>query len=108
MPAFEGKEAGEIFLALSGYLQSFISSAEQIKAKNVITKPAVFRAVMLLFSEVAQRVKDKHGQYSVETFYEALKPLFGRIRPTTLVNAPTSYNQLYATLSQALRTSFTL
>ena len=108
MPAFEGKEAHEIYNALAAYLQSFVTSAENIKARNVITKPTVFRAAMLLFSEVAQRVKDKHGIYNVDTFYEALKPLFGRIKPGTLTGAPNSYNQLYATLSQALRTSFTL
>jgi hypothetical protein len=35
----------------------------------VITKPTVFRAVMMLFPEVAQRVKDKYGKsYTTEHF----------------------------------------
>jgi DGQHR domain-containing protein len=108
MAAFEGKEAVEIYQALGSYVQTFISLADSIHARNVIIKPAVFRAVMLLFSEVAQRVKDRRGQYTVEAFSEVLKPLFNRIRATALLNAPSSHNQLYTTLSQALRTSFTL
>jgi hypothetical protein len=108
MPAFEEKEAKEIYDALGSYVQAFITSADGINAQNVIVKPAVFRAAMLLFSEVAQRVKDKHGQYNVDNFFDALKPLFRRLKASTLTNAPTSYTQLHAGLSQTLRTSFTL
>ena len=77
-----------LFHALSGYLQAFITAAASINAKECITNPTVFRAVMLLFPDVAQRVQDRHGRlYTVENFDEVLEPAISGLRPT-LLNKP--------------------
>jgi len=108
MPAFVDKEPKEIYEILSTYLEAFITGTDALGAPDAIVKPAVFKATMLLFPEVAQRVKDKHGKYNADNFYEALKPMFGRMKASALKNPPVSHNQLHGALSQALRTSFTL
>jgi DGQHR domain-containing protein len=107
--AFGGTDVDGIYDALSSYVTAFIAGAKQIKAADVITKPTVFRAVMALFPEVAQRVKDKYGKsYTTEHFSEALEPMFGQIKPS-LLNRPTnSHRELHAELSSGLKTSFTL
>ena len=94
---------------MSAYLTAFIEGANRIKAKDVITKPPVFRAVIMLFPDVGQRVKDKHGKvYTSETFADVFDPMFPRVKSTSLKNPVKSYKELYEILLDALKTSFTL
>jgi DGQHR domain-containing protein len=106
--AFAGKEPEEIYTALRGFVSAFISGADKSGAPGTIVKPTVFRAVMQLFPQVAQRVKDKNSAYSVDSFGEALAPMFSRIKSKTLTQPPLSPNVLFTEMSDALRTSFTL
>jgi DGQHR domain-containing protein len=106
--AFTGKEPEQIYEALRGYVSAFISGANKRGAPNAIVKPVVFRAVMQLFPQVAQRVKDKNVTYSVDTFTEALSPMFSRLKAKSLIQPPLSQNVLFGEMSDALRTSFTL
>jgi hypothetical protein len=109
IPAFIGKSSLEIYAAVTAFISAFISGANGRGAVGVVTKPAVFRAVMQLFPQVAQRVKDKHGAgYSVNTFADALRPMFPRLRANALLHPPISHNALYEEMSNALRTSFKL
>jgi DGQHR domain-containing protein len=106
---FANNDDLEVYSAVSAYLSAFVAGANEIKAKSVITKPPVFRAVMLLFPEVGQRVKDKHGKvYTAETFEDVLAPVFSRIRSSNLKSPGNSSRELYKLLSDALKTSFTL
>jgi DGQHR domain-containing protein len=106
--AFTGKESEEIYTALRGYVAAFISGAEKRGAHGAIVKPIAFRAVMQLFPQVAQRVKDKNTAYSVDSFAEALAPMFSRLKTKSLTQPPLSQNVLFGEMSDALRTSFTL
>jgi DGQHR domain-containing protein len=106
--AFNGKEPEEIYSALRGFISAFVSGATKKGAHGVIVKPVVFRALMQLFPQVAQRVKDKNAQYSANSFSEALAPMFSRIKTKSLAQPPLSQNLLFTEMSDALRTSFTL
>jgi DGQHR domain-containing protein len=98
-----------IYSALSSFLSAFINGAKKIKAPDIITRPTVFRAIMMLFPEVAQRVKDKYGKaYSRENFDEILSPMFDQIKPGILKQPSNSQRDLHKALSDGLRTSFTL
>jgi DGQHR domain-containing protein len=106
--AFAGKEPEEIYAALQGFVSAFISGADKRGAAGTIVKPTVFRAVMQLFPQVAQRVKDKNAAYSVNSFGEALAPMFSKIKAKSLAQPPLSPTLLFTEMSDALRTSFTL
>jgi hypothetical protein len=94
---------------LSAYLTAFIAGADAIKAKDIITKPAVFKGVLLLFPQVAQRVKDRYGKtYTTSSFSEILTPMFARLKTSTFKNTGAGHRDLYEQLAHALRTSFTL
>ena len=96
LSVFADAEPEVIYSALNSFLTSFIAGAKSLKAADAITKPTVFRAVMMLFPEVAQRVKDKHGKvYVRENFDEVLAPMFEQIRPTVLRQPSTSQKDLY-------------
>lgn len=109
LPVLGESDPSEIYDALSAFLSAFIKGADHLKAKNVITKPRVFRAVILLFPDAAQRVKDKFGKpYSIDNFSNVLQPLFKRIKAKLLKKPGNSHKELHAHLSKALKTSFTL
>ena len=98
-----------IYAALKSFVSAFIAGANGIKAPDIITKPTVFRAVMMLFPEVAQRVKDKYGKaYTRENFDEIMAPIFEQIKPSILKQPSSSQRDLYKALSDSLKTSFVL
>jgi DGQHR domain-containing protein len=105
---FQGKEADEIFQILSNYLEAFIISLKKLKLENVITSSLVFKAILLLFPEAAQRVKDRYNSYSVDGFLEVLIPMSLKISPNKLTKINNSYKDIYNHLSQAFKNSFTL
>jgi len=106
---FGSAEAQEIYLALNGYLSAFVAGAKTLKAADSIIKPVIFRASLLLFKEAAQRVKDRHGKdYSSANFTEVLTPLFENLKPSLLINPPTSLRDLQEEFSKNLKTSFTI
>lgn len=106
---FADADPDTIYAALKSFLSAFISGAKQIKAPDVITKPTVFRAAMMVFPEVAQRVKDKYGKaYTRENFDEVLDPMFSQIKPSVLKQPSNSQRDLYKALSDGLKTSFIL
>jgi DGQHR domain-containing protein len=81
LSAFTGNEPEDIYAALRGFVAAFISGADKKGAQNAIVKPVVLRALMQLFPQVAQRVKDKKADYTANNFADALAPMFFRIRP---------------------------
>jgi DGQHR domain-containing protein len=106
---FGSNDSDEIYQALSAFYTAFINGLDGIEASAAITKPAVFRAVAMLFPEVGQRVKDKFGKsYTVDTFSEVLTPMFSRLKSATLRKPGNSPKELYGLFSSTLRTSFTL
>ncbi len=106
---FADSDPEAIYTALSSFLSAFIGGAKSIKAPDIITKPTVFRAVMMLFPEVAQRVKDKYGKaYTRENFDEILSPMFVQVKPSILKQPSSSQRDLYKSLSDGLKTSFVL
>lgn len=106
---FSDADPDTIYPALRSFLSAFVEGAKVIKAPDIITKPTVFRAVMMLFPEVAQRVQDRYGKaYTRENFDEILAPMFQRIRPSILKQPTNSQRDLYKSLSDGLKTSFVL
>ena len=106
--AFAGKEPEEIYAALKGFVSAFIVGADKKGASNTIIRPVVFRALMQLFPQVAQRVKDKNSTYSATAFSDALLPMFARLKAKSLIQPPLSQTVLFNEMSDALRTSFKL
>jgi DGQHR domain-containing protein len=108
LPAFDGSDPESVFDATRAYLAAFITCLNDSKIEDAVAKPSVLRAIMLLFNEVGQRVKLKHGQkYTVDNFHEVLEPMFTRVKPS-MFKGGGSYKEIYSDLSKALRTDFTL
>jgi len=109
LSAFERSEPEQIFEAVAAYLTSFVACLERFDAVRSLTKPAVFRGVMLLFTEVGQRVKLKHGPaYTVDHFHEVLEPMFSRVKASIFTKPSGTLSDVHSDLAKALRTDFTL
>jgi DGQHR domain-containing protein len=109
LKVFGDNDAHGVYDALSAYLTAFIAGAASIKAADVIVKPTVFRAAVLLFPEAAQRVQDRFGKsYTTDQFTEVLEPMFAKIAPSLLRKPSNSYRDLHRDLSSGLKRSFTL
>jgi hypothetical protein len=109
IPVFGDSQPEQIYSALRSYLRAFLDGARQDEFEVNLANPTLFRATMMLFPEVARRVKDRFGaDYSVEKFSEVITPMFGRLKATTLKKPGNSLKSLHDTLLKALQTDFTL
>lgn len=109
LPGVKGTDSEKVYSALSGYLTAFIRGCRELSAPDVITNPTVFRAAMLLFPEVTQRVQDRFGpSYQADHFDDVLGPMFTRVKLSWLTSPGRSYRELYDSLSKSLRTNFSL
>ncbi len=106
---FASKTSDDLYVIIANYLHAFTALANGMNLKDVIVNPVVFRAVMLLFIDVAQRVQDRFGKvYVLDNFLEILTPLFERIKPNILKRPGSSYKALHEELSKLLRVDFSL
>jgi DGQHR domain-containing protein len=106
---FQSAESIDIYKALAAYLRAFMSGLSKLKAQSSITNPTVFRATMLLFPEVGQRLADRFGRkYTADNFNLVLTPLFERIKPTIFKNPGGNPEALRKSLENTLKSQFTL
>jgi hypothetical protein len=74
-----------------------------------ITNPVLFKALVLLFPDVAQRVSDRYGtKFSTQTFREILEPFLAKLKAQTLKNPGRSHLELYRIFQKTLRRQFTI
>ncbi|MEZ5830633.1 MAG: DGQHR domain-containing protein [Dongiaceae bacterium] len=105
----EGSEAHEIYGILKSYFHACVAGLRNREAEGNITNPTLFRALVILFPAVAERVSDRHGlEYTTANFDEILGPLFRRIKKTDLAKPGASYTALVENFSKALRSGFSL
>jgi hypothetical protein len=98
-----------IYKVLSGYIHACMSGLRHHKSQDMITNPTLFRALMLLFPIVAERVSDRYdSQYSTENFSEFVAPLFSRLKRTDFGRFGTSYVSLYEYLRKSMRSGFSI
>ncbi len=106
---FKDRDVDAMYAAIRAYLAAFMSAASDANLAADLTNPTVFRSVMLLFPEIAQRVKDRfEASYTQDNFFDVAEPMFSRLKSTTFKNAGNSHKELHATLSKALKEEFTL
>jgi len=107
--AFAGAPAEEVYTALNAYLIACRHGLGLHGIDENIANPALFKALMLLFTNVAERVSDRHGgQYTVRNFEEVLIPFFRRLKKTDLPRAGMTHIVLHEHYAKALSAGFLL
>jgi DGQHR domain-containing protein len=106
---FAGNKPEFVYQALSAYIRAWLPALRDSDAEGNITNPTLFRAIMMLFPAVAEKVSDRHGEeYSVENFNEILGPFFARLKKSTLKNPGVSIMALHDTFKNALQSGFAI
>lgn len=102
-------EAEYVYDVLAAYIHAWLAGLRKKEAAHMITNPTLFRSVMLLFPSVASRVSDRHGEvYTADGFSDVLRPLFGRVKKSELLNPGASTSQLHETFRKLLEAGFAI
>jgi hypothetical protein len=104
---FEISEPKRAYVILAAYLQACLQGLKAANCADLIVNPTLFKALVALFPDVAQRVSDRYGEeFSVSRFREVLMPFFGKIKTSQLRNPGASHIALHAIFQKALRQQF--
>jgi DGQHR domain-containing protein len=107
--AFSGSDADDVFKALNAYLHVWLAGLRQYDAESHITNPTLFRAIMLLFPAVGERVADRNeGEYTAENFSDVLRPFFERVRKSDFQRLGASPIALHDVFRKYLQSGFSI
>ena len=106
---FDGSAPKYVYDVLSAYVQAWLSGLRAQNLEDKITNPTLFRAIMLLFPVVAEKVSDRYGdEFTADNFVEVLRPVFSRTRTAALQSPGNSPSIVFDQLRRQLESGFSL
>ena len=106
---FDGSAPKYVYEVLGAYVQAWLSGLRTQNLQDKITNPTLFRAIMLLFPVVAEKVSDRYGdEFTADNFVEVLRPVFSRTRTATLQSPGNSPSLVFDQLRRQLESGFSL
>jgi DGQHR domain-containing protein len=106
---FAASASGDAYAILSAYLRAWMEYLKTLDCEALVTNPILFKAIILLFPDVAQRVSDRYGtDFSAQNFRYALDPVFKKITAKSLKNPGQSHIVLAEEFRKKLRQQFTI
>lgn len=107
--AFVDAAPADVYQVLNAYLRACVAGLQLHGAEANIVNPALFKALILLFTNVAERVSDRHGgRYTVQNFEDVLFPFFRKLKKTDLPKPATGHLALYENYRKTLSSGFSL
>lgn len=95
----------EIYRVIAAYLTAFMGRAEQHKLEIDITQPTVFRAILLIFPEIAQRVRDRFGtRYEPDDFALIVSDMMKNVKPSAVKTVGKSAGAYAKVFTDGLKT----
>lgn len=96
---FGDADPSEIYPVLASFLVAIKKEASTRKLDIDLTQPVVFRAMMTVFPDVAQRVTDRFGKaYTTDNFLKIVSEMLKNVKPAAARNAGksvASYAKIY-------------
>ena len=106
---FDGSTPKYVYEVIGAYVQAWLSGLRAQNLQDKITNPTLFRAIMLLFPVVAEKVSDRYGdEFTADNFVEVLRPVFSRTRTATLQSPGNSPSVVFDQLRRQLESGFSL
>ena len=107
--AFVDAKPADVYAVFNAYLKACVAGLRMHDAEANIANSALFKALTLLFTNVAERVSDRHGgAYTVKNFEDVLMPFFRRLKKGDLPRAGVGHLSLYENYRKALSAGFSL
>ena len=102
---FGEASSSEIYRVLAAYLTAFIGQAGEKKLEVDITKPVVFRAFLMIFPDIAQRVSDKFDKnYTADRFAKIISEMLKNVKPSSVKNIGNSVTSYARVFTDGLKT----
>jgi DGQHR domain-containing protein len=106
---FSDSDTQSIYSVLSSYLHACLAGLRENDADEKITNITLFKALILTFPNVAQRVADRFdGNYSTSNFEKVMKPLFENLKKSEFQRPGSSHKVLHETFRKSLSAGFSL
>lgn len=106
---FDGSPIERAAEVLAAYLHACLAGLRSKGLEQQIVNPTLFRALVFLFPDVAQRVELKHGgNFEVDKFQDVLGPFFARLKRAKLESPGNSHLVLHEEFLRELRRQFTI
>jgi DGQHR domain-containing protein len=106
---FGESDADFVYDTLKNYMVVWTSHLRQIDDSLDVTSSTLFRAIMLLFPSIAERVSDRFGnKYTKANFEAVMAPFFQRIKKSDLRHPGSSPVVLNEKFKQALQSGFAI
>ena len=107
LDTFEMSEPKRAYETLAAYLHACLHGLRAAKCEDRIVNPTLFKALVALFPDVAQRVADRFREdYSAQRFGEVLQPFFEKLKTSELKSPGNSHVELHETFQKVLRQQF--
>lgn len=107
--AFIDASAPDVYSVLNPYLLACLTGLGLHEAQTNIANPAMFKALVLLFPSIAERVADRFGgAYTTGNFEEMLLPLFRRLKKTELPKPGVGHLAMHEHFRKTLAAGFSL
>jgi DGQHR domain-containing protein len=107
--AFVDATGQDVYSVLNPYLQACIAGLKLHDAQANIVNPALFKALVLLFPDIAERVAERHkGSYTAANFEQILLPFFRRLKKSELPKPGIGHLALHEHLRKTLIAGFSL
>lgn len=102
---FGDADSGDIYKVLSAYLTAFLSKARDRNLEIDISAPVVFRAIISIFPDITQRVRDKYGvDYTADNFSIIIDDIFRRVKHSSVKNPGNSVTGYAKVFVDAMKT----
>jgi len=102
---FGEASSSEIYRVMEAYLTAFIGQITERKLDVDLTQPIVFRAILSIFQEITQRVKDRFGtRYSADDFAEIVSEMLKNIKHSSVKNVGNSVSSYAKIFTDGLKT----
>jgi DGQHR domain-containing protein len=96
LPQIINNQPETVYGILNNYFYAFSRTMTSTdNPKLLLTNPTLFTAVTSIFPKVSLRVKDRFGsKYSIDNFYDILKPISNAVRATVFKTPGKSYKKI--------------
>jgi DGQHR domain-containing protein len=107
--AFVDAKAEDVYAVLNQYLIACRAGLGVHRVEENIVNPALFKALLLLFPDIAERVAERYaGVYSVTNFEQILLPFFRRLKKHELPKPGSGHLALHEFYRKTLTAGFSL
>lgn len=99
LAVFGTADVAQIYQVTASYFTAFLAVARDKKMDLKVGNPVVFRSLLAVFPDIAQRVRDKYGKkYDSEKFALVIGEMLSRIKPSAtrnVGNSSAAYSKIF-------------